>query len=418
MKVFFFKGIDGSGKMVEGSIEAFNRQAASKMLIARRVKVTQLKVLQGSNASRDSSLLSFFRLNRAGHRRRDLGTYKDKKVTQDFLAKVLQLHKSGMPIGDAIKSLKERLSDPAMKQLAANIWSALSEGQTLAVALGRYPQIFDNTIIYAIQAGEASGNLKPILENIVEHLREQAELKKKIFAGLAYPVFLSFVAIGVVALFLFYLLPRIEGMMKSLGGEMTWSAKLLIGSADFLVFYGPFIAIAMGIFALFISQWRKKEKGRCVTDEWFLKIPFLGNLIHCSSICQASNLLATLIESGVNTTEAMRLTEKLIQNRTLNERFQMSQKMINDGLAISTAFKQSKFFPRLATDVLSVGENTGKMAPSFKEIYSIYNEDLSSKLKKMTTMLSSGALLVAFILVSVLALSIVTSVLQFSNSLL
>lgn len=410
MPTFSYKGVKKGGEKAEGSLEAANRKAATKMLLAKGIRVVSIKESGGAKKA--------VGIKKRGKKEGGKPLFRRRKpITEPFLAKLLQLHQSGMPIGDAIKSLKERLTDPDQKALAQQLWQDLSEGRTLAMAMKRFPEIFDNTVVYAVEAGEASGNLGPILTNVVEHLRSQAELKKTIASGLAYPIFVSCIAIAVVGLFLFYLLPRIQSMMSSMGGKMTLSARLLIGSADAVIYVGPVVAVILIIVTLVIRNWRKSDEGLRKTDMWLLKIPFIGGLVGKAAYSQTANLLATLLESGVNTTEAMRLTEKLITNRVLFERFQASQKQINDGVAISSSFKQTEFFPDLAIDILSVGENTGNMVHSFKEIYGIYSKELEADLKKLTTFISSAALLFAFVLVSILAMSIVTSVLQFSNSL-
>lgn len=410
MPKFNYRGIK-SGTSVEGTVDAANRKAATKTLVLRGIQVTAMAESGGGPIAAVASKA------KVEPQRKALFKFRKKPLTEPFLGKVLQLHQSGMPLGDAIKTLKDRIREPEQRELAQKIWQDLSEGYTFAVALKRFPDVFDNSIIYAIEAGEASGNLVLILQNIVEHLHDQAELKKKIYAGLAYPIFISCVAVFVVGLFLFYLLPKIQGMMQSMGGKMSLPARILIGSADAVIYLGPFVILFLIIGGIFISRWRKKPEGLRTTDAWLLKIPFINNIVRQAAYSQTANLLATLLDSGVNTTEAMRLTEKLIKNRILFERFQQSQKQINDGAAMSLAFSQNKFFPDLAIDIIAVGENTGNMVHSFKEIYVIYSQELEKNLRNLTTFISSIALIFAFILVSILALSIVTSVLQFSSSL-
>lgn len=410
MAKFYYKGIKG-GSPVEGVLEAANRQVATRSLITKGIQLTAISESGSAPISTVPSKVKTQSKTKAKFRLRK------KPLTEPFLSKVLQLHQSGMPLGDAIKTLKDRIREPEQRELAQKIWQDLSEGFTFALALKRFPEIFDNSIIYAIEAGEASGNLIPILQNVVEHLRDQAELKRKIYAGLAYPIFVSCIAVFVVGLFLFYLLPRIQGMMQSMGGKMSLPARILVGSADAIIYVGPFAIVFLIIATIVIQRWRKKEEGLRKTDAWLLKIPFISNVIREAAYSQIANLLATLLGSGVNTTEAMRLTEKLIQNRVLFESFQLSQKQINDGAAMSVAFSQNKFFPDLAIDIIAVGENTGNMVHCFREIYIIYSKELEKNLKNLTTFISSIALLFAFVLVAILALSIVTSVLQFSSSL-
>jgi type II secretory pathway component PulF len=276
-----------------------------------------------------------------------------------------------LPIGDAIHVLRQRLTDPALRDLASALWNDLSEGVSLANAMKKFPKIFGDSIIYPIEAGEATGNLSPILRDILEHLKSQEELKKKVYGGLAYPVFVCSIAFGVVCLFLFWLLPRIQAMLASLGGTMTLPARLLIAGSNFTIKGGPFVLIAAVVGVVLLTRWRKTEKGRVEFDRMLLKIPFIKDIVLAAEVAKASNLMATLLGSGVNSTEAMRLTERALQNRWMRASFQEARQKINDGMSFSSAFKKHPFFPELAQDIIAVSESTGNIAKSFEEVYRI-----------------------------------------------
>ncbi len=207
-------------------------------------------------------------------------------------------------------------------------------------------------------------------------------------------------------------------MMASLGGNLSLSAKLLIGLSNFAFTEGPFILIALIILVISLKQWRRKPAGRFTTDGWLLRIPYFKNIFINADICRVSNLIATLLESGVNTTETLRLTERSVKNTVLLDRFQTCRAQINDGASFSATFRKNELFPPMALDILSVGENTGNLASSFREVYKMQSEELAAELKFVTSLVSSAALGFAFTLVTILTLGIVTSILQLSQSLM
>ena len=180
----------------------------------------------------------------------------------------------------------------------------------------------------------------------------------------------------------------------------------------------PFILGALVIGALSIHRWRKTPEGRRKTDEWILKIPIVGKICRNIDVCRMTNLTSTLIESGVNTTEALRMTERSIQNTVLRENFSAARIMINDGAAFSLALRKHAVLDDTDLDILSIGESTGNIARSFKEIFKNHTQDLDSEFKILIRTVAGVAMGSAFGLVALLALGIVTSVLQLSQSIM
>ncbi len=410
MLKFKYRALDINGKTLEGECEAPDRKGALEILLSKNLKPLNLVPV-----AKQSPLFT-----KEKGKQKTPKTKKSQKLALPFLKRLLQLHSGGMPIGDTVKILHTRLQDKAQKELAAGLWRELSEGASLADALRRHSDVFSDDIVCPIEAAEATGSLGAVLKDVIRFLSERETLKKKILAGLAYPVFISVVAIGVVGLFLFFLLPRIESMLHALGGKMTLSARLLIGFSHWLIYGIPLLVTLAVAGWIFVIQWRtRSQNGRRRTDQWVLNLPFVGKILRYSEICRTSNLMGTLLSSGVNLTEAMRLTEKSIKNTYLRQFFLEARSKINDGVAFSAAFRKGKdiFFTDLALDILTVAESTGTMHHGLGEIYTLHNQELDENLRWMTNFITSFALGFAFFLVGVLALSIVSSVLQFSQSI-
>tara|TARA_B100001778_G_C18390548_1_gene539551 strand:- start:93 stop:803 length:711 start_codon:yes stop_codon:yes gene_type:complete len=234
---------------------------------------------------------------------------------------------------------------------------------------------------------------------------------------MAYPSFVSAVAILVVILFLSVLLPQIQGMLERLGGEMTWSARLLIDGSNLMIQLGPFLVFCLIFTIIGLGKWKTKPQGRLFIDKFSLKMPLIGKIIYYSNLHQTGNLVATLLQSGINTTETLQLTEKTIENTTLRAKFVKAKDQINEGVSITQAFRAQNFMPAIALDILAVGEDTGNLASSMEEINQGFKEELSRRLNQLTTLVSSLALGFAFSLVTLIAIGIVTSVFQVSKTL-
>ncbi|WPJ94074.1 type II secretion system F family protein [Coraliomargarita algicola] len=424
MAVFNYKARKADGTIVSGSIEAVERRLAMQRLQAQGLSPMALKEgnaeapsifsklsertksLRSNNASKDGSDQA---VKQRGPKRENIGL--------TVLKRLMELHSSGLPIGDSIRILSQRLSDKEQRSIVQTLWRDLSEGSTLAGAMSRQPRYFPNSISYVIEAGEATGNLTPILRKVIDYLEEKEAIRKKMIASMMYPAFICTVAVAVVVLFMTVLLPQIQGMLDRLGGEMTWSARILIDGSSLVATAGPFLLIGIIIAIIGFQQWRRTEPGLRRSDSWLLKIPLLGKIFLYSDLFQVGNLITTLLESGINTTETLRLTERTVKNTELKERFNTARGQVNEGLSIAQAFQRNHFMPDLAVDILTVGENTGNLAHSMNEITKGFRNELSARLSKLTTLVSTGALICAFILVALIAIGIVTSVFQVSRTL-
>jgi type II secretory pathway component PulF len=225
------------------------------------------------------------------------------------------------------------------------------------------------------------------------------------------------VAFGVVLFFLLFLLPKVENILTSLGGDMPLLARILVGGSDFALKAGPFLAVAAGVLIIAFSQWRKTPLGREKTDYWILRVPFIGKIFLYSEIFQSSSLMATLMESGINTTETLRLAERTLKNTQLKRKFAVCRQQIQEGLSLAATFKMTHFMPDIAIDILTVGENTGNLVNSLREITKMNRRDLTRSLQILTGAVSTGALVFAFVLVTAIALTIIFSVFGISTTL-
>jgi general secretion pathway protein F len=424
MARFDYKARNQDGVVLNGQIEAPERRAAMRRLQADGLSPVTIKEVSQEPTSILAQIGEKFKaLSGNKHSEQQSpslprsGGAKREHIGLAVMKRLLELHGSGLPAGDSIRILSQRLSEKEQKSLSTTLWRDLSEGATLAGAMARQPKYFSSSVTYVVEAGEATGSLAPILRKIVEHLEEKQAIRKKMLASMAYPGFICTVAVAVVILFVTVLLPQIQVMLERLGGEMTWSARLLIEGSAFLTKGGPVIVIALVLGLVGLKQWRRTEAGRRKIDRWLLRIPLIGKIFYYSDLFQSGSLIATLLESGIHTTETLQLTERTVNNLELRERFHAARSEVNEGLSIAQAFRRNRFMPDMAVDILTVGEDTGHLGRSMNEVTNGFRDELTRRLGALTNIISTGALAGAFILVALIALGIVTSVFQVSQTI-
>ncbi len=427
MPSFTYTARDAKGDVVRGRLEAGNRKAALRQLSGGGLVPVRLDEGSGDGAAvatnggaAGASLrerLGALTGEPAAAGRRARATRFTRKHGLPFLRALSELVGCGIQTGDALRMLSRRLTAGPQKELAAAIWSDLSQGRSLSAALRARPKVFDEAAISLIEAGEATGNLGDILKRLVSDLERRDEMKGKLTAAMAYPVFIMLVAVVVVLIFLFVLLPRIENLVEGMGGHLPFATRLLIGFSKFLIVGGPVIVIGGAFLTTAIWSWRRTEKGRAETDQRVLGVPGFGPFLRDADLMRLIQTLGLLLENGITTITALALTERTILNTTIRRAFNEARLKIAEGLAIAAALRDTGFFPDLVTDMLLVGENTGNIVPGLKEVSRYYERRQTKQINFFVAALSVGVLLVAFAFVALIAFGIILAVFSMSSSL-
>ena len=415
MPSFTYSAKDLSGESVRGSIDAANRKVALQKLTAQKLRPLSVNETNELRVGKVGlfGFSSLFRSNSSKPKVKVL----NRSVALPFLTGIREMLNCGIQSADALRMMSTRLSDPQQKLLATNLWDELSQGRSLSEAFRKQPKVFHESVVSLVEAGEATGNLKNVLTRIVESMEEQKAIRGKLVAALSYPCFLILVAIGLVFLFLFSLLPRIEGLLASLGGNLPASTKILIATADGLLNYGWIAAIGIALVVALLVSWRKSPAGRLKFDALLLRIPGAGRIVRDTQILQFTQTLSLLLENGIIMVQALAMAERSLSNYSMRCTFSEARTKVVEGVALSTAFRSTGYFENMALDVFTVGENTGDVVPGLRQMSRQYSEMIDKFVKTLLGFISTGVLLGVFAMVGMIAFGIISAVFQLSSSL-
>lgn len=415
MARFAYTARDRAGQTLTAELEAPSRRDALRLLSARGMQVATMAEIAAAGKpgrkppeAKGSPAAVASRGPTAAAPRRD--------ECLPFLESLYDLLTSGLSAGEAVRLLSVRIKEPRLRTLCAGLWEQISEGAPLSRAMATFPAVFDPSITNLIQAGEATGSLNDTVARLIAHLTEQRELRRQLLVALAYPVFMVFVAGGVIVFFLTFLLPRLQNLLGSLGGKMPVSTKILIAMSEFAIHYGLFVIAGLVFAAISFWRWRVTEAGRTTSDAWMLRLPLLGPFAVARTVLAFSQTLSVLLENGITAAEALRMTEKQIDNRVHRAAFNTATARVLEGEALSVALTRTGCFPDLVLDRLAVGENTGNVVPSLKQIAAAYQKLISSQLNMFTKVIASGVLMTVFFFVGFIAFAIVNAVFEVSAS--
>jgi type II secretory pathway component PulF len=396
----------GSATATGGTLDALSRREALHVLQARGLQVVQLveeggalRPITGANGNGGAATA------------RRLGP----KERLPFLEALVDLVNAGLSAGEAVRLLAVRLQEPKLKTLCASLWARLGEGSTLSLAMGEHPAVFDRQTVNLIAAGEATGNLKEVLARLIQYLTEQRDLRRKFLESLAYPLFICCMSGGLGIFLLFYLVPKLLSILTSQGRDLPFAARLLVNGSNFLLYGGPFIAAGLVLAAVFFQRWRQTPAGRRQTDAWLLRLPVVRDFVVQTAILNFTHTLAVLIENGVTTAEALRLTERAVNNSQVQEILHEATDRVIEGSSLCASLQRTNLVPPLFLDRLAVGEQTGHLAPSLRQIAQSYQVNLSRRLNLAVRLSSGVVMFLTFGFVAFLAYAVVSSLLQVST---
>jgi len=422
MPRFAYKGRDQAGQPVESAIDAPSRKDALRLLSARGVNIAAVSEAGGAAAAgangaprkRAAAPAPAAEPSAGMQLRGDSAPRRAERLP--FLEALHDLTSSGLSAGEAVRLLSIRIKEPRQRTLCEGLWARLSEGAPLSRAMGAFPAVFDSSTVNLIQAGEATGSLNDTLTRLIEHLTEQKEMRIALLTAMAYPLLIVFVSFMVILFFLFFLLPRLQTLMQSLGGKMPLSTRVLIGLANFTLHYGIFVALAAAVGLVMLWRWRASEAGREKSDAWLLKMPIIGPFIISQTVLEFSQTLGVLLQNGITAADALRMTGRQIGNRVHRKAFDGAIERVLEGEALSSALTRTGCFPELVLDRVAVGENTGNVVPSLKDIGTTYQKKISRQLNMFTQVIAGVILGLVFILVGFIVIAMVMAILQVSSS--
>ncbi|MBM3852772.1 MAG: type II secretion system F family protein [Verrucomicrobia bacterium] len=422
MPRFTYSARDRTGQALTAELEAPSRKEALRVLGARGLQVASVAEVAGAAPGKAPGTPAGTSAAKPApvpaRAPRSFGSVVPaRRECLPFLEALYDLAASGLSAGEAVRLLSVRIKEPRLRALCAGIWERISEGAPLSRAMAAFPTVFETSITNLIQAGEATGSLNDTLARLIAHLTEQRELRRQLVAALAYPIFMVAVAGGVILFFLLFLLPRLKTLLTALGGKMPASTSLLIHFSEFaLSIYGVATVLALIVGLSSFLGWRQTAAGRAATDAWLLKLPLVGSFIVAQTVLAFAQTLSVLLENGITAAEALRMTEKQIANTVHREAFNTATARVLEGEALSSALGRTGCFPDLVLDRLAVGENTGNVVPSLKQIATAYQKRISNQLNLFTKVIASGVLMAVFIFVGFIAFAIVSAVFQVSAS--
>lgn len=400
-----YRARDSKGKLQSGTIEAADSRAASAALIKSGLTPVAINPLQfGSSTGGGSSSISNMLANARGFLEPAVGL--EQLII--FCRQMYSLSSAGIPILRAIEGLADSTQSKRMQAALKDVLEQLERGRTLSVGLSQHPKVFPRLVVAIVHVGENTGQLEESFEQLSVYLEKEQDTRKRIKAATRYPNFV-FIAL-VIAMFVLniFVIPTFADMFSRFNVELPWATRVLLGTSDFFVNYWPLIILGMLGSFIGIKYYKNSSNGRLVWDHLKLRVPIIGSILERSLLARFSRSFSVMLSAGVPLTQALSLVAEAVDNAWVEQKILDMRKAIERGDNLSRAARQSGLFTPLVMQMISVGEDTGRIDSLLREVAEYYERETDYDLKTLTARIEPLMIGVVALMVLVLALGIFT----------
>ena len=337
---------------------------------------------------------------------------KDKAIVARQLATMLS---SGLDIAQAFKILASQTSNSFLRTTFSGVVVDLEQGNTLSYALSSHPKVFDPVFIAIVRSGESSGKLDTVLEQLATRLEQSDDFNSKIKSALYYPIFVVALMIVIVILMLIYVIPQLSQVFKDNDFPMPWTTKLIITLSSFTVNYWWLIVIIIALLTIFLFLFLRTKRGGSTWDGLKLKLPLISGLYQILYMARFCRTMAMMLSSGIPIMESIAITADVVQNRIYTRSLKAAAMQVERGIPLSVPLKKDKKFPPIVSEMIMVGEQTGKMNMTLEKLAQYYEKETESKVANISSLIEPILIVLMGIGVGFLAFSIIWPIYSFAQ---
>jgi len=423
--LYAYKALSTNGSVTSGEIDAADRPEALRLLDRKGLQPVNLRE---SSSSAPVAKKSATKTNAKPDSRpkpaadaADVipdGPIKLKRAEVVlFTEELSDMLSAGLQLEPALKSMENRQELGNLKAVSYKIRQIVRDGVNFSTALKKVSPSFGPLYCSLAAAGEASGALDDILKRQAHYLKTLAELQARLVLAMIYPSFLVIAGIGVSIVFVTTLIPQLTSLIEGTGGKIPLGAAILIAISEFLSKWWLVIIAVIVAAVIFFKAWKDNDANKPAWDRMKLKLPLIGPVITSRFYVQFLETMANLVGNGLPLLRALELSRDATENRSLRSHLNQVIEQVGDGRAFSKALIRNGSFPPLFIDMISVGEQTGKIDLSLRRAAERYDKELDNDLKRIMALIMPTVLIIMAMLIGTMAYLMITAIFQTISNL-
>ncbi len=402
MTLFAYKAVNSLGETEEGLRDAVDEQQLIAML--QTEGYIPIRVVP-------ASAKSFLGLR--------LGIKQSKLSQKDialFTGELATLLESGLPLDKSLLVLIDLTEDnERVAKLIGRVLEKVKGGSTLADALEKQSGIFSKFYLNMIRAGEAGGSLGEVLTRLSEYLERSRELKETVSTALIYPAILLVMSLASLFVMLIFVVPQFSEMFESAGKALPVSTQIVVGLAEWLQSYWWVLVLSVVLFTGYMNLQLADPIRKKVWDGRFLKLPLAGTIILNKETASISRTLGTLLGNGVSILAALVIVRETVDNLVLVAAIQDTEEQLKQGRHLSDALMEKGIFPKMAMQMVKMGEETGRLEEMLLRVATIYDKQLRVAIQRMLALLEPALIISLGLMIGGIIVSILLAILSVND---
>ncbi|MGW8419708.1 MULTISPECIES: type II secretion system inner membrane protein GspF [Comamonas] len=404
MPAFTFEALDAQGQTRKGTLEADNARAARSQLRSQALVPLQVEpVAAGKGQGRTGA---------SGWFTRPVFNSTSLAVWTRQLSGLVS---SGLPIERALAALAEEAEDERQHHLIAALRAEVNAGSSFARALEQHPREFSDIFCAVIGAGESSGSLGPVLENLADDLEARQALQSKLIGASLYPAIVTLVAIVIVIFLVSYVVPQVAGVFAGTKRALPFLTVVMLGISDFVRHYGWFMLAVVLLAAVGLRLALRNEALRERFDAQWLRLPLIGRLSRSYNAARFAGTLAMLAGAGVPILKALQAAAETLNNRALRADAMDALVLVREGAPLASALAQKKRFPGLVAMFARLGEQTGQLPLMLQRAATQLSTEVQRRAMHLATILEPLLIVVMGLVVMLIVLAVLMPIIQLNQ---
>jgi type IV pilus assembly protein PilC len=391
MNRYNYRAKDSSGNVVTGMVEASSPQHAAKLL--RQKGLFVIKVSGGKGFSLDFLT--------------GLSKGVNPSELTNFTRQLATMINAGLPITDALLILRSQ-SQSKMQSTIAQILADVEEGQSLSAAMSKHPKIFSKSYIALVKSGEVSGVLDEVMTKLSDTLEKQQEFRGRVKGAMIYPIIIIIGMVAVALIMLIFVIPRMTSLYDQFGAELPITTKILVFISESMVNFWPILVVILAFALWGLKGYRATKAGRRKLDTWILSIPLIGELQKQVILTDLTRTISLMVGAGVSILESLHIATEISKNSVITEALEDIAVMVEKGFPLAMAFsKHQDVFPFILSQMVAVGEETGKMDEVMAKVSHVFEVESEQKIKALSAAIEPIILIILGIGVAFLVISVI-----------
>jgi type II secretory pathway component PulF len=391
MALYNYKAYDKNQTKVTGLVDAVNESSAAEILKEKGYEVLSIETKTGFSFA---SLIPFF--NRI----------KAKDIVA-FSRQFAVLVTANITIVQSLKILVTQTVSDKLRTTLADIAQEVDGGAKLSDSLEKRPKVFSNFFVNVVRSGESSGKLDEVLNYLADEMEKDYDMMSKIRGAMIYPAFIMSGLIGVGVIMMVSVVPKLTAVLEETGAELPLPTKILIGTSRIMQSYWWLLIIAIGGLVFLFRAITNTPGGSMAFDHFKLKMPIFGRLLNRIYLVRFTRSLNTLLVGGVAISKALKITSDVVNNAVFQDMITKTIKEVEDGNSISTVFSTSKQVPKMVSQMMTIGEETGRLDVVLANVTNFYGREITNMTNNLMTLMEPLIMLVMGVAVGIMVAAII-----------